>query len=297
MELYTFSDFEKIATTFTVRDIIKTSNLNVVKEDDTIGDLGDLVGYTPSERNLIQDSDDLYVCIVKDKDDKIIGQFSHKAGNFDKILADDMPMWGEVMVPISPSEIVSGDLPVIDLLSLFRDINDYFLVLEKNDITGVVFFYNLDCNEVRLSFFSLILELENLANLIIEREEIKFDKKTLKTYKRSDSEQFRDIVKYIKFEEKLKLLNQEILKSEVFEDERELNNFVELLKKVRNKIAHGDTIIGGTWFGEVPVGESSKGRFVKIPTSTYYILNTPSRMNQFLFTLRKLINSFNSYTI
>jgi hypothetical protein len=190
------------------------------------------------------------IAVIK-KENKVVGFCTNENISNSRFSDDDefLSTWEEIMEPISPSEILSSNTTLIDLIKMLNNRNDFFLVLDKNEFIGVVFFYNLDCNEMKLCIMSLMFELDKLLDRIIEN--LKINIKEILSEERINNileqkefdiyKNFRNILNNLNFRDKFKILNK-IFELEDF-DKLELKNFINILQNVRNKIAHGESII------------------------------------------------------
>jgi len=108
------------------------------------------------------DDPDDWFCLIRD-DQKIYGYFARDFVFDTEDERFDGPAEGraaDYCTPITPDQIVSGSMPLLDLIHLFRQ-HYHFFVLIRNDITHVVSFYDLDKLPVKLGLFSLIMALES----------------------------------------------------------------------------------------------------------------------------------------
>ncbi len=295
MELYTFSTFEKIASYFTTRDIadvhcFKTYNYNEIAEDgpDMTTNIGGSIREQPE------------IVLIK-KEDKIIG-ISTPEGYVESVRfsEDDevLSTWEELIEPISPNMIISSNTSLLDLVEIFNSKDDFFIVLNKNELIGIISFYDLDCNEMKLSLMALILELDNSLIKFIRKSKIQVDKNLSK--KRLDEingimnsnesklNKFRDIIYYTNFKDKFNLIkNSSILD---FLTKKQKDHFIQNLLNVRNKIAHGESILGNLWFDEIKLHIANSYKYSSGKIITEKILSDPKKLKDFINNLRSVIS-------
>ncbi len=298
MELIQFSNFEKIATTFTAKDIARSDNLYFYDSIDVVGDF--------PEPSFYHDDISLgcWVVIIKDNN-KISGYFTSKS-NYDKVRfvneEDDsiLNVWGELVEPIPANLFLSSETPLLDVIAMFNIKDDFFLVLDKNAIIGTISFYDLDCNEVKLVIFSLILELDNALNELIRNNNISISKvlskeriEKVQVFRAGDTfAKYRDLLYHLNMRDKFKLLKDADIFT--FESKKEREKFIDKLLDVRNKIAHSETIISNPYIERINDGKEKRDmmpilgdRFRSIPEK---ILHDPETMKNFVFELRRVLN-------
>lgn len=133
----------------------------------------------------------------------------------------------------------------------------FYFVLTKNNITHVVSFYDLDKLPVKLSLFSLLLELESKIIDLLSLDQTKIES-FLNSLSASRLSKARNLCKLKYGEEtprnlllcttfidkKEMLLKSSNFKEKLpFESRKKLNSFFKKVEDVRNQIAHSDSII------------------------------------------------------
>jgi hypothetical protein len=187
---------------------------------------------------------------------------------------------GESAIPISPEMIVPNSLSLIELVPLFHKFNfNYFFVLTRNDITHVTTFYDFDKLPMKLCLFSLCMELESLIialfldnyseineyiNCLTKSRLDKAKKLCKKKYKKETPSELIFCTTFIDKKEIL-LKTPNLQKRLPFKSKRQNANFFSRIERVRNQIAHGDSILE--------------------------ILNSPKNLNTFIIDLQKTIKS------
>lgn len=299
LELINFSVFEKITNFFTVKDIARSDIVFPADADKIIEELPDYSITTPSRFGNIEN----WVCIVMK--DGVVKGYVHPSNNPPFQFSDDddddfiYNTWGEVMEPIPIEKIISHDTSLLELISLFEKIDDYFLVMNKNEITSIVNFYDLDCNEVKLCLFSLISELDDLLNKFIHLRKINvkdfmtseiIEKRTKEKRENDKLYGLRPFVHYLNLSDKLKILKENKIK--LFENSKKESSFTKTLTDVRNKIAHFETIIG---YEFIKFGKAKKkfdAGFVveKAMRKQEYYLKDPKKLKNFIYILTSTNN-------
>ena len=185
---------------------------------------------------------------------------------------------GEAAYPITPDEIVPGSMPLIELLPLFEK-HYFFFVLNRNDISHVVSFRDLDELPMKLCLFTLIMELEaKMLGLFMQESEKELEDllhslpvSQLKTAKNFYKIKYKDkkesplgLLLCTSFADRSLLLRQspEIHKKFQFEGTHQVDIFFETARKIRNQIAHSNSIIK--------------------------LLASPKVFNKFVFDLRRI---------
>jgi CBS domain-containing protein len=293
MELYTFSTFENIASYFTARDIadvhcFKTYNYNEIAEDGP--NMTTNIGGSTREQPEI---------VLIEKEDKIIG-ISTPEGYVESVRfsEDDevLSTWGDVLEPISPSMIISSNTSLLDLIEMFNSNDEFLIVLDKNELVGIISFYDLDCNEMKISIMSLIFELDNLLIKMIHNSKLnvrdilskKVNIRISKFSKEDKYKDYRDIIFYLNFRDKFALMNK-IFQLQDF-TKKELKKFIDTLQCVRNKIAHGESIIGNMWFDEIKLHIANSYKYSTGKIITEKILSDPKKFKYFINNLRSVIS-------
>lgn len=295
MDLITFSNFDKIANTFTVSDIADSKNLFFYDADDVVDEFN-FISKGKGTFGIIN-----YGVFLIQENENVIGIYSHKSSDIDLLIDDDggvLNSWRDIMETISPNLYLSGNTPLIDVLTLFREKDDFFLVLNKNEITHSFCYYDLDCNEVKISIFALILELENILNDLIIK--LKLSVEDFLSQERIDIinnqnvnnkfKKFKDMVYYTNIRDKFKVLSE--IFSNAFIDRKELKSFANKLSEVRNKIAHGESIIGYDFLEVIPREEKPEGSkgLPLVRNIEEKVLFEPKDMKLFIQQLRNMIN-------
>jgi len=151
------------------------------------------------------------------------------------------------------------------ILSLIKKFEEYpfFFVKNGKDISGYLNYEILDSIEVKLLIMSLFLDLENEINRILLKDPLCFgtidDDQKLKKYeelvdikwiiRNMEIEHFG--YKYTRaviatsFDKKSKIIHNfpHILKILEFVNEADAKDFLDVVRKYRNKIAHSDSIV------------------------------------------------------
>jgi hypothetical protein len=158
--------FDTIAAAFRVEDIadpLVTSAAPDWTVLDAIAEIGADAGD--------YDYPDNFFCLVR-SDSQILGYvaldniFDTPDEKFDG--PADGPV-GEHSLRISPDQIVSSDLSLIDLLPLFTQ-HYFFFVLSGNDLSHTVSFLDIDRLPVKLCLFTLVIGLEAELIQVFARE-------------------------------------------------------------------------------------------------------------------------------
>ena len=215
-----------------------------------------------------------WCCLVRDSS-RIYG---HLTFDDDVILNVDKGYTKEKATPIFPDMIVSSALPLIELASLFEK-HYYFFVINRNDITHVVAFQDLDKLPMKLCLFSLFLELESqiidllLLNYSLIDQYLKYlSPNCLEKAMKLCKDKYKDmtptrLLLCTTFVDKKEILKRDpMLQTKLpFESKHKGDLFFKLIENVRNQIAHSDSIL--------------------------QYLKTPSEFNQFINDLQSLTAS------
>lgn len=260
MQIFNFSNFEKIATMFSVADILKENKIFYCNEEETFQtfkkyfDNPDSCTIVKNEENIIgYMSDYIYWDFYKEID-SCYPSIDNELRKIDQTLLDKLIniKIKDLSLPIYPNMCVPKETHLIQMLNLFCK-RDFYFVLDKDEIIGFVKYENMNCNEVKISIFALILELDNLLIDYLKRSNIeKKEKPVLEKFiekiKKNENNNGRiitifdfnfrakfDIIKNYNVEKYNQLFN--------FADQKEIKVFINTLCDVRNKIAHGDSIL------------------------------------------------------
>jgi hypothetical protein len=196
---------------------------------------------------------------------------------------------GEHCWPISPDQIVSCDLPLIDLLPLFAK-HYFFFVLTGNDLSHTVSFIDIDKLPVKLCLFTLIIGLEATLLRVFSQNPNRAEKylkllpkgrlqqatehakqKATRTVHRGkiigDDPSSEQILLATNFIDKFTILlrSPSLAAKLPFSSKREAESFFNRLQELRNAIAHSDSICA--------------------------ILTSPDELSDFLTKLRELMTT------
>src|SRR5262245_22981856 len=141
----TLSTYETVANAFSVAEIAEPLTLHFSPSDDADYVCMGLTAEVDAV-GLIRDEERIYGYMTGD-------ECRASDEGFERQTAAD------IAIPIRPDEIVAATLPIVDLIPLFQN-HDFFFVLNRNDITHIVNFIDLDKAPVKLCLFSLFIELE-----------------------------------------------------------------------------------------------------------------------------------------
>ncbi|MFX0201899.1 MAG: hypothetical protein ACFFCW_37795 [Candidatus Hodarchaeota archaeon] len=170
------------------------------------------------------------------------------------------------MVPIPSNEIVSRDLAIANLVPLFAD-NYFYFVLCGNRVTGIVSYSDLDKLPFKLAFFSLLMALESeLASGIrngekgvdhylsllppSRREKARKVLRLREEYSKRGAH--RDIVEQrdrllectcFADRAKIWLKDPGLTNRLSFPSKSDARSFLNLAERLRNQIAHGNSIL------------------------------------------------------
>jgi hypothetical protein len=257
---------------------------------------------------------EFWICIIKESEELILGYCSNEFYNSDEFMELDineeddqiLDKWSQVSSPIPSNKFITSNTPIIDAVFLFHNVNDYFLVMDKSDVVGILSFYDLDCNEMRVSIFSIILELDSLLDKLIIKFDLHIEKilgeeqilSIINKYKLNEIEKKRSIIHYLNIYNKLILLRDALLENRVFESNNALERFGGKVLNLRNKIAHGDTLIGEELGEIIPLENEKKEnkiafQRVHVNIDKYEILSSPKSMQDFILKIRNVINKLN----
>jgi len=159
-------------------------------------------------------------------------------------------------IPITPNLIVPSNIPLLDLVQLFQK-QYFFFILQSNSINHIVTFQDLDKLPVKLCLFSLFMKLEDEILKLLEHSDSIEKYLNLLPQKRynnalelcrmkyGDKENSYLILRCTNFIDKKTIIRKSlnILKRLPFSSKTELDSFFCLVEKVRNSIAHSDSIM------------------------------------------------------
>lgn len=222
-------------------------------------------------QSMMESENGAWFCLIRDSG-QIYGYIAlddEKLENFDCLV-------GTVASPITVDIIVSATMPVLDLIPIFARKSRYLFVLDQNDVNHIVTFSDLDKLPVKICIFSLFMELEAELIEVFSGQTKKYlaylPKKRLE--KASELCQMKygkmgsdyKLLLCTTFIDKKTMLVSDPLLPQIFPlTKSELNHFFVRVEKVRNRIAHSDSIID--------------------------VLKTPQEFDEFLIDLRKVINT------
>ncbi len=252
-EKHSSSHFETVATAFQVADIAQ--RLAVVPPSYTVQDAFVAITETLAE---FPDSNNFF-CLVHDEG-KTYGYiaagfvFDEPDEKFDG--PEDGPA-GEYCTLISPDQIVSRSMPLLELIPLFIQ-SRFFFVLTRNEITHVVSFDDLDKLPIKLCLFSLIMALEAAmvdlfsgsykgaeTHLKLLPEARYYKALELCQQKYKDKVTPEKIILCTTFVDKQTILlrSPHLFGVLPFESKSKAEHFFKQVENLRNQIAHSDSII------------------------------------------------------
>ena len=254
------SHYEIMANSFRVVEIARPIII-IANPNDSIGDVRE---GAPDEIDPVLDN----IILVKN-DVRIYGYLDFMNEDYNLPFEENA---GDTAHPITPDEIVPSSMPLIELPPLFAQHNSFF-VSTQNYISHFVSFQDLDQLPMKLCLFTLIVELEaKMLTTFIHKPQNDIEKllyclrpERLNKFKsESEKECPEELLRKTNFKEKMKMLGQcpEISEKLLFENKDKINELFNKIQDVRNKIAHGSSII--------------------------HILNTPDDFNQFVLDLRSI---------
>ncbi|MGD1042461.1 MAG: hypothetical protein ABR913_05290 [Sedimentisphaerales bacterium] len=257
------SHYEIVANSFRVVEISRPIKV-IANPDDSIESVGECA----------MESDPVLNDIILVKDNaRIYGYIDYF--DVDVSLKENA---GEAAYPITPDEIVPSSMPLVELPPLFEKHYFYF-VLTQNDISHVVSFRDLDELPMKLCLFTLIMELEaKMLGLFMQESEkeledllhslpapqLKKAKDFFKWNYKDKKESPLGLLRCTSFADRTQILKlyPAISNKSIFESENEIDAFFETARKIRNQIAHSNSIIK--------------------------LLATPKLFNKFVFDLRRI---------
>lgn len=258
--------YQVAASAFTVGDIADSISSYILSDEKAVNvwEMYRGIGIVPDAFYLVQDCEHVigYVTLEDfiDITDKEIRDIA-------KTISTDQ------MVPIST--------PILDMLPLFEKHHFYF-VLDRNEITHVVSFSDLDKIPMKLCLFSLFMELESemLNRLISSMEEEHYLKylstarldKAIELCKTKYKEETPGkILLCTNFVDKMNMFLSDVELSTILqiESKRKIKNFFSTIQNLRNQIAHSDSI--------------------------FKIISEPFEFNAFVKQLTSIISSISSF--
>jgi len=163
---------------------------------------------------------------------------------------------GEKATPLTPDLIVASSLPLLELVPLFKR-HYFFFVLEQADITHVVSFQDLDKLPMKLSIFALFLELETRMIELITQQPFgtehylrylpknryaKAKKLCIKKYKEENPQRLLLCTTFSDKKEML-LRDPQLVTKLSFPSKSGCDSLFNHIERVRNQIAHSDSIM------------------------------------------------------
>ncbi len=236
---YSLTKFERIIFSFNVDDIAKTEyrerNYNDVIKDFHNEDIESSTPYI----------------IVRNNKGSIVGYCDEK---FNPIEYEEENLnYKDVCRPIPINQIISDETNLIDAINLFEDTGDYFFILGKNNVSKILSFNDFDCLEIKICLFALTAEIEHLMIEILKKIKLDFNikikgiisfkkKSTDKAWENATNDNAikRCLVFNTNLEEKFEIVSSQypnIL------GQPTTDFFTKTIKKVRNAISHGESII------------------------------------------------------
>jgi hypothetical protein len=191
-------------------------------------------------------------CLVKDKD-KTYGYIEMSTGcDIDKSALD-------AAETIYPESIISAKMSILDLIPLFQN-KYFFFVLVGNEIEYYVSFLDMDKIPVKLSLFCLLMQLESELLKLLSDDTTKL-KKRMQRFKKEKQKRYDKAVELCtkkygpKFttknilycttfvDKKMILFQNSQLVKKFFKDIDDADHFFNISEKVRNQIAHSESIL------------------------------------------------------
>jgi len=183
--------------------------------------------------------------------------------------------------PIKPTQVVAGNTPLLDLISLFQE-HYFFFVLTRNTLSHVVSFSRVDKLPFQLSLFALVIGVEaelirlfsgsqarlSLGLLPEARLAKAHELFAIKHRNKRDAHDWPDqVLLCTTFIDKVTVLlrSPPLLARLPFESKGSAERFFGLVHDVRNHIAHSDSILR--------------------------VLPNPAALQNFVFTLKQVIES------
>ena len=197
------------------------------------------------------DPRDNWICLIRNRK-HIIGYLTWDSERF------NIPINGTVgndVEEITPDMIVPSCIPLRKIVELFKE-RDLFFVLNRNDITHVVQFNDLDKLPMRLCLFSLILELEAKMLQLFEiapskyirhltrRRKNELEETCMMTYEKEQITPYKRLLA-TNFRDKCTMAygDPELIRELPFNHIRDARAFFNRIKKIRNRCAHSNSVI------------------------------------------------------
>lgn len=242
------SNYDVIANTFTVIDI---SQLLTV----------DVSGDTPLEQVQIElmaaaaepEDEPQWFCLVRDEG-RVVGFLALDDDVFYECPLSDTA--GQHATPITPDHIVPASLPLLELVPLFEK-HYFFFVLSRNEITHVVSFQDLDALPMKLPLFSLFLEMESEMLALLREQSCGIDEclgrlsearlskaNKLCRHKYDEVTPERQLLCTTFIDKKEMLRGDDALYGTLpFDSKSDGDRFFKTVERVRNQIAHSDSVL------------------------------------------------------
>ncbi len=149
------TDFEKIASSLTVRSICSPlgPDIRLGPDDDVAGDLDDATQISII-KGMSADRTGGPVRVIR-SGGKVLGMVRYRD-------LYDMCLF-EALERLEPSEFLSADTNILEAIHLFSSGSQYYYILEKNDVVGILYYSDIFKPLGRLAFLALALEIEQLA--------------------------------------------------------------------------------------------------------------------------------------
>jgi hypothetical protein len=236
--------YQTIANAFTVVDLAEPIHVEAAASDRLI----DVWDY------LMEDEHGSWFCLVRDGR-RIVG---YLALDDDCFIAeiDSTALAVDAANPITPDLLVPASMPILHILPLFEE-HFFYFVLEGNDVSHVVSFVDLDKPPLQISLFSLFMELEAvmlktiasdwaaLPRRIEHLSKSRIDLARNLCKKKYGSETSGNLLRCTSFADKLTIFQTDSVLSSLlhFQGSEEQEEFIGILKDLRNQIAHGDSFL------------------------------------------------------
>lgn len=242
----TSSNYHYVANAFSVIDIAEPIRVFIEPEVSKLEVWEDLMSSEYGD----------WFAVVRD-DHRIYGYFALDSEELEGDLEiDTAKNAAESCEPITPDMIVSNTTSLFELISMFMD-NYFYFVLDRNEISHIVTFNDLDKLPFKISLFSLLIELESSLIDLILSSEIPLHQFILKLSDKRQSEIVKlCIEKYdfyspysallsTNFIDKKKMIssNKELMSKLGFTSKTQLNKVFDPVNEVRNRVAHSNSIL------------------------------------------------------
>lgn len=260
--------YQTIATAFSATDIAEPV-VFAAASDSAEEALGEL--------DFHQQTDGILYCIVQDSR-RVVGYLKIEDTWGDDPIESEVTA-ADISHPISADQFLSSSTSLLDIVPLFQQ-HSFFFLLETNKVKQVISIPDLEKPPFMLCIFSLIIELEMLLVEImtmgpVSTEDLlnRLPSQKLKTaqnlrLKKTGWARPQDVLRCTSFNDKIEMLTADpVLSSYLpFHDETDRKSFFQTLLKVRNHVAHGDSIL------DAFVPEDSRVAMVNVSAgSTEYI--------------------------